>query len=138
LVSNIANPPAGALLVVDEQLKNPWGVARSATSPFWVANEGAGTSTLYAGDVNGNPLTKNATVVTIPPAAGRAQGTPTGVVNNPTTDFVVNGAPARWIFDAVDGTISGWNGGSTAQQMALVQGAVYTGLAIGRTSAGNF
>src|SRR5438067_1993163 len=96
LVSNIANPPGGAPLVVDEQLKNPWGVARSATSPFWVANEGAGTSTLYAGDVNGNPLTKNATVVTIPPAAGRAQGTPTGVVNNPTTDFVVNGAPARW------------------------------------------
>lgn len=137
LVSDLANPPGGAPQVVDPMLINPWGVARSATSPFWVANEGSGTSTLYSGDVNGSPLMK-ALAVTIPPAAGRTQGTPTGVVNNSTTDFVVNGAPARWIFDSLDGTLSGWNGGSTAQTMASIPGAVYTGLAIGSTAAGNF
>src|SRR5439155_5817061 len=59
-------------------------------------------------------------------------------INNPTTDFVVNGTPARWIFDTLDGTISGWNGGSDAQQVALTAGASYTGLAIGSTAAGNF
>ncbi|HLJ97524.1 MAG TPA: TIGR03118 family protein [Gemmataceae bacterium] len=138
LVSDLANPPGGAPQLVDPNLKNPWGVARSATSPFWVANEGSGTSTLYSGDLNGGPVTKSSTVAVIPPAPGRSQGTPTGVVNNSTTDFVVNGAPARWIFSTLDGTIAGWNGGSDAQQAAVTQGAVYTGLAIGSTASGNF
>src|SRR5207253_1318605 len=99
---------------------------------------GSGTSTLYSGDVNGNPLTKVATAPTIPPAPGRTQGTPTGVVNNPSTDFVINGGPARWIFSTLDGTIAAWNGGSDAQQLAVSQGAVYTGLAISITASGNF
>jgi uncharacterized protein (TIGR03118 family) len=138
LVSDIATPPGGAPQVVDPVLKNPWGVARSATSPFWVANEGSGTSTLYSGDASGNPLTKSSTQATIPPAPGAVRGTPTGVVNNATTDFVVNGAPARWIFDSLDGSLSGWNGGANAQLVAMTSGAVYTGLAIGSTAAGNF
>src|SRR5262249_27718055 len=40
-------------------------------------------------------------------------GSPTGVVYNPTSDFVIaaNGrsAPARFIFDTLDGLICGWN-----------------------------
>src|SRR5262249_10192218 len=138
LVSDIANPPGGAPVVTDPLLINPWGVARSATSPFWIANQGSGTSTLYAGDANGNPLTKNSTVATIPASPGGSQGSPTGVINNGTTDFVANGAPARWIFSTLDGTIAGWNGGSDAFQMAVTPGAAYTGLAIGSTAAGNF
>src|SRR5207253_1380741 len=130
--------PGGAPLIMDPALVNPWGIARSATSPFWVSNQGTGTSVLYAGDVNGNPLTKNATQVDIPPGPGRTLGSPTGVVNNGTADFVLNGAPARWIFDTLDGTIAAWNGGSTATQVAVVPGALYTGLAIGSTAAGNF
>src|SRR4030095_14005095 len=34
-------------------LVNPWGVAESATSPFWVANAEVGLSTLY--DTQGMP-----------------------------------------------------------------------------------
>ncbi|MBY0459657.1 MAG: PQQ-dependent sugar dehydrogenase, partial [Gemmataceae bacterium] len=37
LVSSISNPAGGAPLVVDTNLKNPWGVSFSATSPFWVS-----------------------------------------------------------------------------------------------------
>src|SRR5262249_18397677 len=48
LVSDIANPPGGAPVVVDTNLKNPWGVSFSPTSPFWVSNQRTGTSTLYS------------------------------------------------------------------------------------------
>jgi amicyanin len=34
----------------DANLKNPWGLAASATSPFWVANNHSGTSTVYNSD----------------------------------------------------------------------------------------
>ena len=32
---------------VDANLVNPWGIATSATSPFWVSDNNAGLSTLY-------------------------------------------------------------------------------------------
>jgi uncharacterized protein (TIGR03118 family) len=51
LVSDIANPPGGAPQVVDANLQNPWGIALSPTSPFWVANQRTGVATLYSGDV---------------------------------------------------------------------------------------
>ena len=31
----------------DPHLLNPWGVGESATSPFWISDNGAGVSTLY-------------------------------------------------------------------------------------------
>jgi hypothetical protein len=40
----------GVALIQDPDLVNPWGISMSATSPFWVANNGSGTSTLYAGE----------------------------------------------------------------------------------------
>jgi hypothetical protein len=30
----------------DSQLKNPWGISRSGTSPFWVSDNGTGVTTL--------------------------------------------------------------------------------------------
>src|SRR5581483_7773083 len=33
LVSNLANPPGGAPIVVDTNLKNPWGISFSSASP---------------------------------------------------------------------------------------------------------
>ena len=32
---------------LDPNLVNPWGIAESGTSPFWIADGGAGVSTLY-------------------------------------------------------------------------------------------
>src|ERR1044071_9508000 len=45
----------------DENLKNPWGIAKSATSAFWVANGTAGRATLYNTAGTPQPL-----VVSIP------------------------------------------------------------------------
>lgn len=133
----------------DPDLVNAWGLTRSDSgSPFWVSDNGTGKSTLYNGLGQ-----KQGLVVTIPPAPSTpppapgtpALGTPTGTVfnitlSNPVPSFVLpNGRPAIFLFATLDGTISGWNGGSTAvipppaDRSAF--GAVYTGLAI--TSDGN-
>src|SRR2546430_96826 len=58
-------------------LKNPWGISHSATSPFWLSDNGAGKATLY----NGAGV-KQALVVTIATPLGQTPGTatPTGQV----------------------------------------------------------
>jgi uncharacterized protein (TIGR03118 family) len=95
----------------DTDLINAWGLARSVTSPWWVVDNGPGLSTIYNG-----VGTKQGLVVTIPvPMNQAAPSAPTGIVSNGTSDFkLANGTPARFIFVTEDGTIAGWNGGSTA------------------------
>lgn len=110
LVSNVPGLAANT----DPNLKNPWGVSFSATSPFWTADQGTGLATLYnaAG-------TQQALVVTIP--GGAPPSGPTGTVfNSAAGSFLVNGTPANFIFDNLNGTISAWNAGAgtTAVQMA--------------------
>lgn len=85
--TNFVSDIPGLAPVQDPLLVNPWGIAFRGTSPFWVANNGTSTSTLYRGDVAGSPLVKNPglSFVTIP------GGLPTGVIGNLTTDFVVPG-----------------------------------------------
>jgi uncharacterized protein (TIGR03118 family) len=117
----------------DPHLKNGWGMAYLPTGPFWISDEGTGLSTVY--DANGTivPL-----VVTIPPAS-TGTGSPTGLVANTTAGFVItqNGksAPAAFIFNTLDGTISGWassvNNGSAVIAVNNGGKANYTGLAIG-------
>jgi hypothetical protein len=93
----------------DANLVNPWGMAASSGGTIWVANNGTGTSTLYAQDGTANPL-----VVTVPKSHHNPDGAnPTGIVFNSTSFFVVtkNGVsgPGRFIFASEDGSISGWN-----------------------------
>jgi uncharacterized protein (TIGR03118 family) len=143
LVSNINNPPGGAPAIVDTNLVNPWGVSFSAASPFWVSNQGTNTSTLYAVNSAGMvSLGGGGLVVSIPTTGSGPQG-PTGQVQNNSgvaTAFLVNGAPASFIFANLNGTISAWNNsaGTTAQIKATTVGAVYTGLAIGSNAQGPF
>src|SRR3979490_2367255 len=51
LVSDIQQPANadGTSVIIDAHLKNAWGLARGAASPWWVNNNGTGTSTLYNG-----------------------------------------------------------------------------------------
>lgn len=128
---NLVSDIPGLATFTDPNLKNPWGVASSATSPFWVSDQGSGKSTLYDGAGNINAL-----VVTVP-GAGVPAG-PTGQVFNGGTGFLVNGTPARFIFDNLNGTIAGWNAGSTAVVTASTSGAVYTGLAIGTSNGSTY
>lgn len=131
LVSNLA----GKADNLDPNLVNAWGIAESSTSPFWISNNGTGTSTLYNSAGNpfppGNPL-----VVNVPRlvTSGVTHGSPTGIVFNSdpnTTDFLVDGKPAAFIFATEDGTISAWNGPSGTQAALAVDrpAASYTGLA---------
>jgi len=107
-VNLVSNVP-GAAAVTDPNLVNPWGISFSSTSPLWVADNGAGVSTLYNGD--GTPVSL---IVTIPPPSGGAgPSKPTGTVFNGGADFVVTAnslsGPARFLFVTEDGTIAGWN-----------------------------
>ncbi len=120
---------------VDAALVNAWGLVASTTSPWWVADNGSDSSTLY----NGN------TGATIALRVGVA-GAPTGVVFNGGTSFVVtNGTasgPARFIFATESGAILGWNPAVAVTRAGLAvdnsaAGAVYKGLAIAATAAGD-
>jgi len=146
LVSDLPQPinADGTNVLVDPNLKNPWGLTRSSTtpaqpgSPWWVANNNSGTSTLYTGAGVLIPINGTGTV-TVPPPNGSPAGTlstPTGVVfNGSPTDFLVApGKFARFIFATEDGTISGWNSGQNAvlvvdnSDNGSANGAVYKGM----------
>jgi uncharacterized protein (TIGR03118 family) len=130
--TNLVSDIPGLATILDTSLVNPWGISHSATSPFWVSNQGTNTATLYAVTDTLN-VTKNALTVAIPTTASGPQG-PTGQVNNTGMSFQIGAAPApaAFIFANLNGTISAWNNsaGTTAVIQATTPGAVYTGLAI--------
>jgi uncharacterized protein (TIGR03118 family) len=132
--TNLVSDISGFAAVTDPNLKNPWGMSFSATSPFWVSNQGTNTSTLYDGAGNIIPL-----VVSIP-TIGTPHG-PTGQVFNGTSDFVLpNGSPALFLFATLDGQITGWNGssGTSAANVVTTPGAIYTGLANDNVGSANY
>jgi uncharacterized protein (TIGR03118 family) len=131
----------------DPLLVNPWGVARSATSPWWVSDNLSGWSTLY--NAAGTPSALRVLIPTagngpVAPTGNNGVGTPTGIVaNGSKTDFLVQGSAASFIFATLDGTISAWASGVNKNLSTLVvdnssSKAVYTGLAISSKTSGNF
>lgn len=141
--TNFVSDIAGLAFVQDPVLINPWGIAFRGTSPFWVANNGTSSSSLYRGDVAGSPLVKNPglSLVIVP------GGLPTGIVGNATTDFAITpcsvaSCPAAFIWASITGNIVGWNpsagpNSTTGVIAASHAGRVYTGLANGSNSGGN-
>src|SRR5258705_6041316 len=133
--TNLVSDVQGLAANTDPNLKNPWGVAFSATSPFWTSDQLTGLATLY--NAAGTP---QGLVVTIPGSATPPSG-PTGMVfSNVAGSFPVNGTPAAFIFDTLNGTLLGWNGsaGTTAVQMATTPRAIYTSLAEASNASGTF
>jgi uncharacterized protein (TIGR03118 family) len=136
--TNLVSDVAGLAQVTDPNLVNPWGVSFSATSPFWVSDQGTDLATVYS--IHGVSATQNALMVTIPQAATPPMG-PTGEVNNNTSSFMVGTNPANFIFASLDGSVSAWNSsaGTTAQvKVAPATGNSYTGLAIATNTNGSF
>lgn len=138
LVSDDGSVPG---TVTDPNLINPWGIAFSPFGPVWVADNGAGVSTLYDGNGARQPL-----VVTIPPAPGEmAPSNPTGVVFNGSESFVVTvgttkGA-ARFIFATESGTLAAWSPMVDMTHAILVMDnsasdAIYKGLALAGNGTG--
>jgi uncharacterized protein (TIGR03118 family) len=136
LQTNLVSDIPGLGAITDPNLKNPWGVSFAATSPIWISNQGTSTADLF--NVNGVSVVQNPALpeVNIPTTASGPQG-PTGQVFNGTSSFLVNGTAASFIFANLNGTISAWRGGigTTAIIEATTVGAVYTGLAIDRSSS---
>jgi uncharacterized protein (TIGR03118 family) len=95
---------------------NPWGIATSSGSPFWVSDNNAGVATLYNTD-GSNVLRLPRVSIPNPVDICDAVGTPTGTVFNidggKTGGFIItNGtvsASAVFLFATEDGTIVGWN-----------------------------
>ena len=143
---NLVSDVPGLALRVDSNLVNPWGMAFSPTSPFWISNEGTGTSTVY--DRTGRKFPRGRPlVVSIPPAPGSPAGTkgsPTGMVWNGSSDFQIGpGAPAVFIWVTGDGTVAGWNPTvDRAHALTMVDnsalGASYTGVAIASFNGNNY
>ena len=127
LVSNNGVPGT----TVDANLRNAWGLVASATSPWWVADNGADVSTLY--NAAGGKVALTVAVA----------GAPTGIVFNGASGVFPVGpsnAAARFIFSTEDGTISGWAPGLGVADVKVDegdQGAVYKGLAIATTPSGS-
>jgi uncharacterized protein (TIGR03118 family) len=131
----------------DPLIENAWGLARSATGPWWVSDNDSGWSTIYNADGKQEPLR-----VLIPtsgngptsPTGLNGPGMPTGVVyNGSSTDFQVQGWSSVFIFATLDGTISAWAPALNANQSTIAfdnhkNNASYTGLAITSNASGNF
>jgi uncharacterized protein (TIGR03118 family) len=122
-VHNLVSDVPGAADHTDPNLVNAWGLTASATSPWWVADNGTDVSTLYRADGTIVPL-----VVQVP-------GRPTGAV------FWSSTARAVFVFSTEAGTIRGWHPSQGNQTVVLAdrsaQGAIYKGLAIASTTGGD-
>jgi uncharacterized protein (TIGR03118 family) len=118
LQTNLVSDLQGVAQNTDPNLINPWGIAESGGSPFWVSDNNAGVSTLY--NTTG---ARQSLVVSIPTPVDPfgASGTPDGIVSNGTGGFTINGVDKTgtkassgspfFIFATEDGTIVGWNPG---------------------------
>ncbi len=134
--TNLVSDIPGLAQLTDPNLKNPWGTGHSADGSFSVSDQKTNVNTLYS--VTAAGVSEGSPTVAIPTTAA-GQG-PTGEANNDTSSFLVNGSPASVIFADLNGTISAWNSsaGTTAQVEATITGAVYTGLDLQSTAAGDF
>jgi uncharacterized protein (TIGR03118 family) len=138
-VTALASDVPGLAPVTDANLQNTWGLARGASTPWWIANNGTASTSVYTGsgtrvDIGGL-------------AAQGVPGDPTGAVfSGIGGQFQVGTAadPAalgtsNFVFDSEDGTISAWRIGSTAAQVDVDMSssdAVFKGLAISNGSSG--
>jgi len=126
---NLVSDIPGLATFTDPDLVNPWGIAHSSTSPWWVSDNGTARATLYDGTG-----AKRSLVVAIP----GTNAAPTGMGSNSTSSFTVGGTAARFIFADENGNIEAWTGGTSAAIVATTPGASYKGLAIGSNASGNF
>ena len=162
VVKNLVSDLPGIAPNTDPVLQNAWGVTFTpGASPFWIADNATGCSTLYDGSGVSQPQATPLRVKlplpdgSVPATACQhadpknspdpAPATPTGLVWNPTTTFLVPGTstPATFIWDTEDGTISAWTGGLTPADQAVLAvdnsaGAVYKGLVFGTNAHGVF
>src|SRR5215470_5223229 len=139
-VTRLVSDLPGAVQPPDPDLVNGWGLARSPTSPWWVADNGpdpsSSKSTLYTGAGAKVPLTVN--VLGGPTGAvfaGVAGNFQIGTATDPATL-----GTALFVFATENGDIRAWRGGSdalAAPTTGIAAGAVFKGLAIAQPTPGD-
>jgi uncharacterized protein (TIGR03118 family) len=116
-----------AIYFSSASFQSPGGIA-------WVNSLGGPVSELYTseGAIVRPP-------VNIPSPTDTIGGLPTGIVFAGGAGFkLANNLPAAFLFNGVDGVLSGWNGGNKAQRIANnSMTSVYTGLAIETRNGSN-
>jgi uncharacterized protein (TIGR03118 family) len=123
--TNLVSDIPGMAQIQDAHLVNPWGVSHSPTSPFWVSDQVTSVSTVYSVNPTTGAVTQVALVVNVPVPSGQ-------VHNGVTTDFLLSGKSASFIFASLNGSIYGWTGGGSATLAAAgPTPAAYTGIALG-------
>src|SRR4051795_13199944 len=137
VVTPLASDVPGLAPATDANLKNTWGLARGDTTPWWIANNGTASTSVYNGagtrvDIGGLPaqgVPGDPTGAVFSGIAGQFQ---VGTTASPTTL-----GPSNFIFDGEDGAISAWRIGSTAALVTVpASGAVFKGLAISNGPSG--
>lgn len=123
---------------IDPNLKNPWGIAINPNGPIWISVNHTGSSVIY--DANGNQLRAP---INIPLGSNPNGASPTGVIFNSTTDFVIpNMGRALFVFATEDGILSAWNSSLGASAMTVADnsasGTVYKGIAWAVDGGANF
>jgi uncharacterized protein (TIGR03118 family) len=126
LVSDTVSNNASRL---DSTLVNAWGIAINPNGIIWVNSNGPGVSELY--DMNG-----------VPKRAPIKVPTPSGIVFNSTTDFIIPATSeiSKFIFSSEDGKIYAWASGDSARTVVdrSAENSVYKGLELANDGTGNF
>lgn len=125
----VADQASFGASIVDPNIGNPWGIASNPAGILWISENSKGLTTIY--DSTG---AQKLAPVAIPAGANHFGGSPTGIVFNGGTGFVIPATqkPGKFIFAGLDGTISAWSGGDSTLKVAdrSTFGAEYTGLAL--------
>jgi uncharacterized protein (TIGR03118 family) len=152
LQTNLVSDLMSVAAVTDPNLVNPWGIAESSGSPFWISDNNAGVSTLYkVPGANNTPVTTLGLVVSIPTPVDAlgSSGAPTGTVfniDNPNNGFEISGVDTNgkaitaspfFLFATEDGTIVGWNPGVNPKGFDPAKAGTY-GIIAKDNSGNNF
>src|SRR5437763_13301979 len=136
-MTGLASDVPGLAPVTDANLQNTWGLARGTSTPWWIANNGTASTSVYTSsgtrvDIGGQPTQGVPGAPTGAVFSGISGQCRVGTAADPTAPDTSN-----FVFDSEDGTISAWRIGSTAAQVTVdMSGAVFKGLAISNGPSG--
>jgi uncharacterized protein (TIGR03118 family) len=139
LVHNLVANGGGAADFADPNLVTSWGIASSATSPFWVCNGGSALATVYSANATG--FTVGSAVAAIPGRPADSYDNDytrticTGIAVNETSGFQTSAGPTTVILAGRGGTLTAWSGAlnSVNGQMMVdtsAAGWIYPGIAL--------
>ncbi len=123
---------------IDTKLLNAWGIAIGPTGKFWISANHSGLTVIY--DANG---TQVLAPVDIPLGTNRNGASPTGVIYNSTSNFLIPGKGfSLFIYSTEDGILSAWNASTGTSTMMVADrsaaGAVYKGIAMANDGGADF